>query len=115
MKLRPALFLALSLLAPFLNAADRPNIVWIVSEDNSKHYLKLFDENGAEAPHIEALAAEGITFTRAFSNAPVCSVARTTLARRTLVPSLAPSCSAARMWRKNAASFPAVRNPDSTS
>lgn len=88
MKLRPALFLALSLLAPFLNAADRPNIVWIVSEDNSKHYLKLFDENGAEAPHIEALAAEGITFTRAFSNAPVCSVARTTLATGCYAPRL---------------------------
>lgn len=88
MKLRPALFLALSLLAPFLTAADRPNIVWIVSEDNSKHYLKLFDENGAEAPHIEALAAEGITFTRAFSNAPVCSVARTTLATGCYAPRL---------------------------
>jgi uncharacterized sulfatase len=88
MKLRPALFLALSLLAPFLNAADRPNIVWIVSEDNSKHYLKLFDENGAEAPHIEALAAAGITFTRAFSNAPVCSVARTTLATGCYAPRL---------------------------
>ena len=26
-----------------LLAADRPNFVWILSEDNSKHYLKLFD------------------------------------------------------------------------
>jgi arylsulfatase A-like enzyme len=88
MKFRPALFLALSLLPVFLTAADRPNIVWIVSEDNSKHYLKLFDENGADAPHIEALAAEGITFTRAFSNAPVCSVARTTLATGAYAPRL---------------------------
>ena len=28
----------------------RPNIVWLMSEDNSKHYMKLFDENGAEPP-----------------------------------------------------------------
>lgn len=61
-------------------AADRPNVVWIVSEDNSKHYLKLFDPAGAETPHIEKLATDGLRFTRAFSNAPVCSVARTTLA-----------------------------------
>lgn len=61
-------------------AADRPNVVWIVSEDNSKHYLKLFDPAGAETPNIARLAADGLTFTRAFSNAPVCSVARTTLA-----------------------------------
>ena len=56
-----------------------PNIVWITSEDNSKHYLKHFDENGVETPNIEWLAKRGLTFTRAFSNAPVCSVARSTL------------------------------------
>ncbi|TWU17417.1 Sulfatase [Novipirellula galeiformis] len=60
-------------------AADRPNFVWIMSEDNSKHYLRHFDPDGAPAPQIEALAAHGITFERAFSCAPVCSVARTTL------------------------------------
>ncbi|WKX76654.1 sulfatase family protein [Zobellia laminariae] len=56
-----------------------PNIVWIVSEDNSKHYLQLFDKNGIETPNIEALAKEGVQFNRAFSNAPVCSVARSTI------------------------------------
>ncbi|CAM3332534.1 sulfatase [Zobellia roscoffensis] len=56
-----------------------PNIVWIVSEDNSKHYLKLFDKNGIETPNIEALAKHGVQFNRVFSNAPVCSVARSTI------------------------------------
>ncbi|MDF1737645.1 MAG: sulfatase-like hydrolase/transferase [Verrucomicrobiales bacterium] len=69
-----------------LNAADRPNIVWIVSEDNSKHYLKLFDEAGVEAPHIEALARDGLVFEHAFSNGAVCSVARTTLATGCYAP-----------------------------
>ncbi|WP_146440297.1 sulfatase family protein [Crateriforma conspicua] len=59
--------------------SSRPNIVWIMSEDNSKHYLRHFDDDGAPAPHIESMAQHGITFDRAFSNAPVCSVARTTL------------------------------------
>lgn len=61
-------------------AAERPNVVWIVSEDNSVHYLRHFFEGGAATPNIEALAAQGLTFDHAFSNAPVCSVARTTLA-----------------------------------
>ncbi len=61
-------------------AAERPNIVWIVSEDNSIHYLDHFFDGGAKAANIEALAAHGLTFDHAFSNAPVCSVARTTLA-----------------------------------
>lgn len=78
------LLLFLSIVSSF--AADRPNIVWIVSEDNSKHYLKMFDEAGTETPNIAKLAKHGITFTRAFSNSPVCSVARTTLATGCLAP-----------------------------
>ena len=66
--------------ASLCQAADRPNIVWIVSEDNSIHYLQHFFKGGVKAPNIEALATEGLTFDHAFSNAPVCSVARTTLA-----------------------------------
>ncbi|GAB5471970.1 MAG: sulfatase [Maribacter sp.] len=57
----------------------KPNIVWLVSEDNSKHFLKLYDEGGAPMPHVEALAKKGIVFNNAFSNAPVCSVARSTI------------------------------------
>jgi len=58
----------------------RPNIVWLMSEDNSKHYMKLFDANGAETPRIAEMAKEGVIFTRAFSNCPVCSAARSVLA-----------------------------------
>ena len=61
------------------NAADKPNFVWLLSEDNSKHYLKLFDEGGAATPNIDGLAREGVVFEQAFSCSPVCSVARTTL------------------------------------
>ena len=67
---------------------ERPNIVWLMSEDNSKHYLRLFDPHGAPTPAIEALAAEGVVFERAFSNAPVCSVARTTLITGSHAPRL---------------------------
>ncbi|WP_010134472.1 sulfatase family protein [Ochrovirga pacifica] len=58
---------------------EHPNIVWITSEDNSKHYLKLFNDNGIETPNIEALASQGVIFDNAFSNAAVCSAARSTL------------------------------------
>ena len=56
-----------------------PNIVWITSEDNSKHYMKMFDDNGVETPEIQTLADHGVIFTHAFSNTPVCSAARSTL------------------------------------
>lgn len=70
-------------------AADRPNIVWIVSEDNSKHWLRLYQEGGAPMPHIEKLAEEGLVFQNAFSNAPVCSVARSTLITGCYAPRIA--------------------------
>lgn len=69
-------------------AADKPNFVWLISEDNSKHYLKLFDETGAETPNIAKLASHGVIFERAFSNSPVCSVARTTLITSVYAPRL---------------------------
>ncbi len=75
--------LLLSLVA---QAADRPNIVWIVSEDNSKHWLRLYQEDGAAMPNIERLAAKGLVFQNAFSNAPVCSVARSTLITGSYAP-----------------------------
>ena len=59
--------------------AERPNFVWLISEDNSTHYMKLFDEHGAETPAIAKLAEHGLAFDYAFSNGPVCSVARSTL------------------------------------
>ncbi len=72
-------FLVLTLLSSATVAADQPNFVWLITEDNSKHFLKLFDEDGAETPNIAKLADHGLCFDHAFSNAPVCSVARTTL------------------------------------
>lgn len=79
----------------FLNACtqkeviERPNIVWLTSEDNSKHYLELFDEHGVKTPNIERLTDNGVIFTRAFSNAPVCSAARSTLISGCYGPRLA--------------------------
>jgi len=60
-------------------ADELPNFVWIISEDNSTHYMELFDPQGIATPHIAEMARDGILFTHAFSNAPVCSVARSTL------------------------------------
>lgn len=61
--------------------AKRPNFVWFMEEDVSKHYLSLYnsDGSGAVMPNVEKLAREGVVFNHAFSNAPVSSAARSTL------------------------------------
>ncbi len=61
-------------------ATRRPNIAWLISEDNSVHYMKLYRPTGAETPMIAKMASKGVIFNHAFSNCPVCSAARSVLA-----------------------------------
>ncbi len=70
------------------NIHDKPNIVWITTEDNSIHYMNLYTKGGADMPTINSLAEDGVVFNNAFSNAPVCSVARTTLITGVYAPSI---------------------------
>src|SRR5688572_10244360 len=67
-----------ALLASSTFAADRPNILWITSEDNSP-YLGCYGDPQAQTPHLDRLAIQGVRYRNAFANAPVCSSARTTL------------------------------------
>lgn len=60
------------------SASVRPNIVWVVSEDQSDHYGP-YGETLAKTPNIDRMAAEGAMFTRAFVTAPVCSPSRSAL------------------------------------
>ncbi len=70
------IFLSLNV---FLQAQDRPNILWIISEDNASHWLGCYGNKQSQTPRIDALAKEAILFENAFSNAPVCAVARATI------------------------------------
>ena len=60
------------------NVPQRPNILWIVSEDNSP-LLGSYGDPVATTPRLDALAGEGIRYTRAYSNAPVCGPSRAAL------------------------------------
>ena len=71
---RTTLALALLLACGLAGAQDRPNILWLTTEDNAAHWYRLYDpEHGVAMPTVERLAAEGLVFERAYSCAPVCS------------------------------------------
>ncbi len=77
---RPVL-LVLGLFATFAclgRAADLPNILWLTSEDHGPH-MGCYGDRYATTPNVDALAKRGLLYTRAWSNAPVCAPARTTL------------------------------------
>lgn len=56
----------------------RPNILWITSEDNGQQ-LGCYGDQFATTPHLDSLAAKGMMYLHAWSNAPVCAPARTTI------------------------------------
>ena len=58
--------------------AERPNILWLSFEDHGPQ-LGCYGDEYAETPVLDALAARGVRYERCWSNAPVCSTARTTL------------------------------------
>lgn len=57
---------------------DRPNILWITSEDNSP-YLGCYGDAFATTPTLDKLADEGFRYTNAYANCPVCAPARNTI------------------------------------
>lgn len=64
--------------APPALAADRPNILWLTSEDNGPQ-LGCYGDAYAVTPNLDALAARGLRFRRCWSVAPVCAPARTAI------------------------------------
>jgi len=71
---------AVSLCCCLNGQQKRPNIVWITTEDNSSCWYKLYNpEHGVAMPTVEKLARHGLLFKNAYSNAPVCSAARSTI------------------------------------
>jgi len=58
--------------------APKPNILWLVSEDNCP-YIGVYGDKIARTPNIDKLAETGVVYTHAFSNAPVCAPSRNTI------------------------------------
>ena len=80
--------LTMPVLAQEAGVMECPNIVWFLTEDVSTHYLGMFnDGRGAATPNVERLARHGVTYTNAYSCAPVSSAARTTLITGCYAPS----------------------------
>ena len=59
-------------------AADKPNILWLTSEDHGPE-MGCYGDANARTPNIDALAAKGMLFKRAWSVAPVCAPARSVI------------------------------------
>ena len=57
-------------------SSDRPNILWITSEDNGVSWVGCYGGTNAKTPAIDQLAKEGFRYLNCFDNAAVCAPTR---------------------------------------
>lgn len=71
------LFLA-PLTFAFSQNRSKPNIIWVVCEDISP-YIGAYGDATVHTPNIDALAQEGVRFTRVYTTAGVCAPSRSSI------------------------------------
>lgn len=77
-KLYSVFFVLVLLVTSNIVAQDKPNILWLTSEDNNISWVGCYGNEFASTPNIDALAGEGFRYTHCYANAPVCAPSRST-------------------------------------
>lgn len=73
------LLLPLLLLSACCLAQQRPNILYIMSDDHDARAISAYDTTLIRTPHIDRLAKEGMLFRRCFVGNSICAPSRATL------------------------------------
>ncbi len=74
---RYLILFALLFPAPLL--AERPNVILIISDDHAWTDYGFLGNEKIQSPHIDKLAAEGLTFTRGYVTTALCSPSLATM------------------------------------
>ena len=63
-------------LGVLVSAAEKPNVLFLLSDDHSYPYLSCYGDANVRTPVLDKLAGEGIKFRRFFTSAPQCVPSR---------------------------------------
>lgn len=58
------------------NTNNKPNIVAIIADDHGVYHSTVYGSEEQRTPHMQSLADEGMTFTRAYVASPACAPSR---------------------------------------
>ena len=64
---------------PSARKADRPNIIFILTDDLAMGDVGCYGQKLIKTPHMDRMAAEGMRFTQAYTGTSVCAPARSSL------------------------------------
>ena len=56
--------------------ARRPNVLWLMSDQHNANCVGFAEHPNVQTPNMDRIADEGVVFTRAFCNNPICSPSR---------------------------------------
>ncbi|MEM1294012.1 MAG: sulfatase [Verrucomicrobiota bacterium] len=70
-------------LSGLASGEEKPNLLWIYVDDMSD-WMGCYGYDEVDTPHIDALAASGVRFDRAYMPSPVCSTTRSALITGTM-------------------------------
>src|SRR5690242_6310675 len=60
-------------------AQQKPNVIYIMSDDHDNEAISAYSKKFIKTPNIDRIANEGVRFDRAFVGNSICSPARATL------------------------------------
>ncbi|MCI0699869.1 MAG: sulfatase [Planctomycetia bacterium] len=71
--------LALFALSPIASAAEKPNILLVLSDDQSWAHLGCYGNTDIKTPNIDAFAKDAVRFDRYYVGTPQCAPSRATI------------------------------------
>ena len=74
-----AILAMLSATQAFALADERPNIVFLMTDDQSTYSLGCYGNADVKTPNIDQLAAAGVVFDRHYANTAICMASRATV------------------------------------
>ena len=59
--------------------SKQPNIIWLVSEDQSPEFFPMYGDDTVSLPHLSKLAEDSVIYDNMHATTPVCSPARSAI------------------------------------
>ena len=72
-------FVLFHLISTIVFGQQRPNIIYIMSDDHDGQAISAYNKTFIQTPNIDRIANEGIRFDKAFVGNSICGPARATL------------------------------------